>query len=57
MKSSKTFQQFCALVLMAIGFLSLAGCATTEDDNYSERPWNAPKTWESGIPQAMQQGR
>lgn len=42
-----------ALLAMAFG----AGCAATDDQNLSERPWNAPKSWETGIPQAMQQGR
>lgn len=47
--------------LMALGIvavlLSATGCATTEDETLSERPWNAPKTWETGVPQSMMQGR
>jgi hypothetical protein len=29
------------------------GCASTEPDNVSERPWNAPKGWENGLPGGM----
>lgn len=36
----------------------LAGCATTDDtENLSERPWNAPKSWEHGLPAGMFEGR
>ena len=44
-------------------FLSLAsvalfiGCATVDDENASERPWNTPKSWENGLPSSMTQGR
>lgn len=34
-----------------------SGCANSDVDNMSERPWNSPKTWESGVPQTMMQGR
>lgn len=48
-------------LVLALCFLTLAvgfsGCATTDDENLTERPWNTPKTWETGIPQSMQQGR
>ena len=46
-----------ALTAMA-GCLLLAGCASTEDaDNVSERPWNAPRNWEGGLPAGMMEGR
>jgi hypothetical protein len=35
----------------------LCGCATTETENLSERPWNAPKSWEHGLPQGLFEGR
>lgn len=38
----------CALV----GFIA-AGCASTDSENMSERPWNAPKSWEHGMPTGM----
>lgn len=45
-------------IVLSLSLLILAaGCATTEDETLSERPWNSPKSWESGVPQAMQQGR
>lgn len=37
--------------------LLLWGCATTETENMSERPWNAPKSWEHGLPQGLFEGR
>jgi len=40
------------LLVLALGWLALAasGCATTESENVSSRPWNAPKGWEFGVP-------
>jgi len=37
--------------------LGLMGCATTESENLSERPWNAPKGWETGLPSTINEGR
>jgi len=37
------------LFLLCLIGLGLAGCASTEE-NAAERPWNAPKGWEGGIP-------
>ncbi len=38
--------------------LLLPGCASTDDaDNVSERPWNAPRNWEGGLPAGMMEGR
>jgi hypothetical protein len=40
-----------------VGILaSVSGCKTGDED-LSGRPWNAPKTWESGIPSSMTEGR
>lgn len=44
-----------ALLLLAAGGLS--GCATTESDNLSARPWDSPKSWENGLPSGMTEGR
>ena len=44
------------LLLTALG-LVMSGCASTESDNASTRPWNAPKTWESGLPSSLNEGR
>lgn len=36
----------------------LSGCASTDDAaNLSERPWNAPRSWEHGLPSGMFEGR
>lgn len=46
-----------AAALMAMALVS--GCKTTEEDlsNSNERPWNTPKSWESGLPSSMYEGR
>jgi hypothetical protein len=49
--------QMLLLALAALTFIFSTGCATTEDDNLTERPWNSPKSWETGLPQGMMQGR
>jgi hypothetical protein len=38
------------LLAMAGG---VVGCASTETDNASSRPWNTPKGWETGLPSGM----
>jgi len=43
--------------LLVLAALTLSGCATADPDNLSERPWNAPKTWENGLPSGMFEGR
>lgn len=46
------------LTLAAAAAAVLAGCASTQDeDRLSERPWNAPRSWESGLPSAITEGR
>lgn len=45
---------FCFALL---GLLLTIGCATTGEENISERPWNTPMSWENGIPSSMMQGR
>ena len=45
------------LLLVVLGSLFLTGCATTETDNLSVRPWNSPNSWESGLPAGMMEGR
>jgi len=44
------------LLLLLIGVV-LSGCASTESENESVRPWNAPKDWENGLPAGMTEGR
>jgi hypothetical protein len=46
------------LPVVAASGLFLTGCASTEDaENVSERPWNAPRNWEGGLPAGMMEGR
>jgi hypothetical protein len=44
-------------VLLASVVLSLTGCASTEPENYSARPWDSPRSWETGLPSALTEGR
>lgn len=45
-------------VLFILGMLGATGCSTTRDtENVSERPWNAPKNWEHGLPTGLMDGR
>jgi hypothetical protein len=44
----------CAfLLLLVIAALGLCGCASTESENLSARPWNTPQGWENGLPSGM----
>ena len=45
-------RQALLLFLVLAGF-ALAGCASTESENMSERPWNSPQGWETGLPGGM----
>jgi len=45
------------LLLLGLVMVGFCGCASTEPDNYSVRPWNAPKNWEGGLPTGMMEGR
>ena len=44
------------LALIVLGALGLAGCASADSENLSERPWNSPKTWENGMPSSINEG-
>jgi hypothetical protein len=35
--------------------LGVVGCSTSEPQNASVRPWNAPQSWEGGLPIDMGQ--
>ena len=41
------------LLLLALAGVALGGCASTESENASERPWNTPQGWENGLPSSM----
>jgi len=38
---------FLVLVLTALAAV-ISGCASTEPDNASVRPWNSPEGWQGG---------
>jgi hypothetical protein len=38
----------CLLLLLAAMAMVISGCASTESDNASVRPWNSPEGWEGG---------
>ena len=40
--------QLLFLLAFFLGAIFISGCATTESDNASVRPWNAPQGWEGG---------
>jgi hypothetical protein len=44
------------LAVIAVG-LAASGCATTESENLSSRPWNSPTTWQNGLPTSINEGR
>jgi len=43
------------LAMVVVGLAS--GCATTESENLSSRPWNSPTTWQNGLPTSINEGR
>lgn len=50
-------QSVVLCLLLAVTALVFSGCATTEPENESVRPWNAPIGWEGGLPGGMMEGR
>jgi hypothetical protein len=49
--------RFFLIAAVAFVLVTMSGCATTESENASTRPWNTPKSWEHGLPSAMTEGR
>ena len=41
------------LLLLVLAAVAGGGCASTEPDNVSEKPWNSPQGWETGLPSGM----
>jgi hypothetical protein len=56
MKRAKVNYWLLFLLLVAAAS-SMSGCATTESENLSARPWDSPKSWENGLPAGMTEGR
>jgi hypothetical protein len=48
-----------AVLLLLFVFVAavVTGCASTESENVSARPWNTPKGWETGFPTSIMEGR
>jgi hypothetical protein len=53
--SFRTVRWFFCLLLLLVG-AGLSGCASTDSDNMSARPWDSPKSWENGLPSSMTEG-
>ena len=51
-------QRIRLLFVLALvsGAFSMAGCKTNEDVD-TARPWNGPRSWETGLPAALTEGR
>jgi hypothetical protein len=57
MKRPSANLRWLALLWLALAAAGLTGCASTESENNSVRPWNSPKSWENGLPSSMTEGR
>jgi len=45
-------------LLLVLAALAASGCASTEESaNNSERPWNTPQEWETGMGGMLNQNR
>lgn len=40
---------FLLLLTLIAAALVFSGCASTESDNASVRPWNSPEGWQNGM--------
>ncbi|HZF00367.1 MAG TPA: hypothetical protein VE344_00550 [Methylomirabilota bacterium] len=49
--------QFFFLFVLGAILLSAGGCASSEPENSSVRPWNTPQNWEGGLPLINDQHR
>jgi hypothetical protein len=52
---NRVVSSFLLFVFFALLLCGAVGCSSTESDNASVRPWNAPEGWENGIPSGMYQ--
>ena len=57
MKPRSTQNSWIFLWVLLTALIGLVGCVTSESENLSERPWNTPKGWETGLPNSMNEGR
>lgn len=52
MKSSRSL---LAILLVAFASFLVTGCKS--EDELSTRPWSTPRSWESGLPAGLTEGR
>lgn len=51
-------QKFLWLALLLAAGTLFVGCASDDEiQNASSRPWNTPKSWETGFPTGLTEGR
>jgi hypothetical protein len=54
----RKFAKFSFLLGALAALAVLSGCAhARQEEELSERPWNAPKSWENGIPGSIMRGQ
>ena len=52
---NRAIQKLLLTAFLSLSAFSVGGCRT--EDELIGRPWNTPKSWESGLPSAMTEGR
>jgi len=52
---NRAIQKLLLTAFLSLAAFSFSGCRT--EDELIGRPWNTPKSWESGLPSAMTEGR
>jgi len=53
MKLLVSSSRWVLLLLVVLAGLAAGGCASTESENMSQRPWSTPQSWETGLPSGM----
>ena len=58
MKLFRANSRWLLALLLASMVVGVAGCASNSADsqNVSERPWNAPASWDNGLPSSLTEG-
>jgi outer membrane biogenesis lipoprotein LolB len=59
MKFPRPNSRWLLALMLASALMSLAGCSSdtsNEPANMSERPWNAPTSWDNGLPSSLTEG-
>jgi hypothetical protein len=53
----KSLRQIILVLLLSVVTLAFAGCATTEAENVSARPWGYRSGYDPGLPSSLNDGR